>query len=80
MAAAREAGSDTIGAFIDWLQSHGYVIAQWNRNELMTHHDILEPAWKPIEHWLADYYGIDLNKVDDERKAILEELRKKHVS
>lgn len=156
--AAVQAGSDKIGAFLDWLDQHHYVIAEWknpvydiepkvlvrNQHDDKYHrvtrklpHDVpgtdtpglcgAEPQpynvddqitngrwygqlssggtandlcpecerryafepWeqregktpqlfgthKSINDWLADYYGIDMNAVERERIAILEQVR-----
>lgn len=75
MADARAAGSDTIGTFIDWLQQQGYVIAKWDNRPDHMKHDQLYPIHKPIENWLAEYFEIDLNKIDAERKALLDQIR-----
>ena len=40
-----------------------------------TERDELVSVDRSIERWLADYYDIDLDRVEAERRAILEELR-----
>lgn len=73
MAKAREEGSETIGAFLEWLQGKGLVLCTW----------IEEPnapeGWRPdsrgIQRLLADYFGVDLVKVEAERLALLEYVR-----
>lgn len=65
--------SQELGFFLDWLTSNGIVLAKW-------HDDIdqLYPAHETIQNILARYFDIDMNKVDEERAQILEELRSKN--
>ncbi len=65
--------SHKIGEFLDWLeQEKGITLAQWDD------HDRLMPARTGgFERLLADYFGIDLDKVEAEKMAILEQLRAK---
>lgn len=73
MTKARKDGSETIGAFLEWLQEQGLVLCTW----------IEEPnapeGWRPdprgIQRLLAGYFGVDLVKVDAERKALLAWVR-----
>lgn len=73
MAKAREDGSETIGAFLEWLQSQGLTLCTWFGA------DMREQGWRPdsrgIQRLLADYFGVDLVKVDAERMEILKHLR-----
>jgi len=68
--------SQRIGEFLDWLlhEKH-YVIAQWEKEI-----DLLQPAHYDscglIEGLLADYYKIDLKKVESEKQAILTAFQK----
>ena len=70
MRAARDT-SQTIGDFIDWLS--------YNDMRICDYCDYGEGEYHPtrltIEQLLAKYYEIDLNKVEEERCAILNELR-----
>lgn len=62
--------SQSIGEFIEWLlNERGYVLAEWNEN------DELFPVHPDIEKLLAEYFQIDLNKIENERRAILRALR-----
>lgn len=56
--------SQTIGEFLDWLGTMGYHIAD----------DMPYMLNRTIEEWLALYFDIDMDKVEDERRQILEEL------
>ena len=54
--------SQEAGAFLDWLFNNGYVrrTAKFRGG---------------MEEMLAKFYNINLNKVEDERRALLEEIR-----
>lgn len=66
--------SQKIGDFLEWLRDEKhYVIAQW----LPTNPDSLMSVSFNIEGILAEYFMIDLNKVERERQAILEDFRKR---
>jgi hypothetical protein len=65
--------SDTLTEFYDWLNERGWLLARWevdgNENEY------LEPVYTRPEQLFAEFFGIDLNLIETERLAILEELR-----
>lgn len=72
--------SQKIGEFLDWLLNDGLVEAsppslkERPRGVTLAY---LEPGKRlvplgwPIEHLLAAYFEIDLNKVEEEKRAIL---------
>lgn len=61
--------SQTIGEFLDWLtEVKGYVLAEYDEN------DRLYPKYSSIETLLAEFFGIDLKKIEEERRAILKSL------
>lgn len=64
--------SQIIGDFLENLPN-GLVLARWGGFE----HDDLFLAHKRTEEVLADYFGIDLDKIEQEKRAMLEELRAK---
>lgn len=77
--AAREEGhSDSIGAFLDWLQNErGVTLARYGVDNAWGE-SRLHPVHGSIESWLAEYFEIDLDKIEAERSAILsyrEEIR-----
>lgn len=76
--------SNKIGDFLDWLMSKGIVLAEWVENEDEDTSDIMPDLLMSsirgsngINKILADYYGIDLDKVEQERRALLDWLREK---
>jgi len=60
--------SQTIGDFLDWLSERGIVLCRPER-----HHYC--PIPETAEQLLAQYFQIDLNKVEAEKRVILEKLR-----
>jgi hypothetical protein len=62
-----------IGVFLEWLSAQGAVIASWGKDEYDE--DRLIPIPDSIEQLLADYSGVDLQKMENEKRAILEVAR-----
>ncbi len=60
--------SQEIGNFLEWLGDNGVILAEYRGEELNSYS-------YTIEKLLAKYFGIDLVKADDEKRAILESLR-----
>ena len=61
--------SQKIGEFLEWLQNEREItLCEENGDEFY-------PARIPIERLLAEYFEIDLDKVEAERSAILGGLR-----
>jgi len=79
---------NAIGDFIEWLSyEKKFIFAkqyEWDEEEdkiigegtRMVHHSQLLPSPVRIEDCLAEFFGIDENKLEVERRAILEECRK----
>lgn len=75
--------SQKIGEFMEWLSSErNFVLAQrWPIEELDEEDDFgdLEEVLLPIqihkEKLLAEFFGVDLDKAEEERRALLDELR-----
>lgn len=70
--------SNSIGEFLDWLrEERNLVICEWYDGE--NPKDLSPAAYYQtqisIETLLAEYLEIDLNKVEQERMALLEWLR-----
>lgn len=64
--------SQVCGEFLEWLQGEGFVIAKWQRGQ----QDTLRAASLNMEKTLADFFGIDLDKIETEKRAMLEDMRK----
>ena len=80
--------SQAIGEFIEWLGTEGMIIARYATKEdewadegeervaTGTYEGDLLPVLTSIEKILAQYFGVDLNKAEKEKRAILESLKK----
>lgn len=71
MLAARDE-SQAIGNFIEWLGEQGMSICTYNETRYAYAYS---PHRKSIEEILAQYFEIDLGKVEQERRVILENFR-----
>ncbi len=71
--------SDTLTEFYDWLHDQGYCIAEEIEHEWEDEYDdyghMLHPVRIRPEQLFADFFGIDLDKIETERRAILDALR-----
>lgn len=67
---ALQGANQIVGNFIEWLGEAGYVIAKYD--------DIgdLWSANRSIDRLLAEHFEIDLDKLEEEKVAMLEEIRK----
>jgi hypothetical protein len=70
--------SQKLGAFLEWMQEQGYFIYSYDEAS-----EICEECGRghfarvnlTIEALLAEYFGIDLKKLEQERTQILEDVR-----
>lgn len=63
--------SQAIGEFLEWLGAEkGLHVAQW-----ISEHRLM-PANYSTEKLLAEFFDIDLDKLEDEKRAMIEEQRK----
>lgn len=81
MAAARaELSTQAIGAFLEWCQSEGIVLARWHTTEyesplgVKQTYDELVLQGGSIDNILMRYAGVDPVKVENERRAIMAAL------
>ena len=65
------AQSQAIGEF---LETSGYVLAEYRQFEDIKD-PMLAPVGKPINDILAGYFKIDLNKIETEKRQMLDILR-----
>ena len=68
--------SQAIGEFLEWLQTKGIELASYPNNGEPVGYEHLMPYRKSIQQILADYFNIDLGKIEAEKRAILKELIK----
>jgi hypothetical protein len=79
--------SQAIGEFLEWLQQEKHYEIMETRKFVETFEHMMKPGTYtaevertvPIrastEHLLAEFFGIDLNKVDLEKRALLKSLQ-----
>ena len=67
--------SQKIGEFMDWLRGEkGLEIATWIDDEDRGRESLV-PANVHTEKFLAEYFNIDLDKAEQERRALIESIR-----
>lgn len=66
--------SQKIGEFIDWLKEQGIVFAIEGQKEDLV------PFYRNTESLLYEFFEIDGNKVEKERRQILKYLKKSQLS
>lgn len=62
--------SQAQGEFLEWLQSKGFVLMYWD-----DENDTWQYDYRPIRARLAEYHEIDLDKLEQEKRAMLAEVR-----
>ena len=67
--------SQIIGEFLSTMAAEGKRLCEWVEDDV----DEFLPVPMTIEAILADYYNIDLNKVDQERQALLDHIRERNA-
>jgi hypothetical protein len=67
--------SNAIGGFLDWIGSRDppLYLCECAREE-----EAFFPVYPNIEKLLAEFYQIDLNKVEEERRLLLEMVREQN--
>ncbi len=66
--------SQILSNFVDWLNSKGYAICTIEETPGYPKEQHI-PLRKTYEQLFADYFEIDLNKCEQERRALLEAIR-----
>jgi hypothetical protein len=68
--------SQIIGDFLEWLLNEQHtVLARYDITDDSSPDEELVPIVTNIEAVLAEYFGVDLNKAEAEKRAILDALR-----
>ena len=65
--------SQVIGEFLEWCETKGLLLGMW---ETGGGPDRFYPVHIPVNNLLADYFGIDLRVLENEKRAMLAEQRK----
>lgn len=69
---AVSAKSQEIGTFLEWIEEKGWRFATYREDGRQT----LDPVYFGTkEKLLAEYFHIDLDKIEAEKRAMLDELR-----
>ena len=63
-----------LSEFVDWLNSKGYAICKVEETPGYPKEQWI-PFRKSYEELLADYFGVDLKKAEQEKQAILKSLQ-----
>lgn len=66
--------SQTCGEFMDWLFSEKKIILAKYDGELG--HERLWPSGAVVVDLLAEFFGIDQSKIEDEKRALLAAIRR----
>jgi hypothetical protein len=79
--------SQEIGTFLNWLDEQGIYLSREHRhtdacwsNECRLRDGQLTRYYEPIQKLLARFYGIDLDKLEREKREILADIRKQRAS
>ena len=70
------AQSQAQGELLDWLRQSGRRLMRWHEwDEEGRHHEDWVPDSRSIEAILAEFHGIDMARIDAEKRAMLAQLR-----
>jgi hypothetical protein len=67
--------SQTIGEFLEWLPTQGITLCTFHYNT-----EQYCPAMQTITTLLAKFFDIDLDKIETEKRAMLDNLRQKSTT
>ena len=84
---ALEGKNDVVAGFLEWLSANEFVIARYHEHTDPCYddeddrvcgynEDDLYPVRRNIESLMAEYFGISLTKLEDEKRAMLDEIRR----
>lgn len=68
-----DGANETIGDFLEWLDENGMVVCQRTDNNV---HNLYWPVAKSVEQLIAEFFGLDRKKLEDEKRAMLDEIRR----
>jgi len=75
MVAVKDA-SRHISEFLEWLGSENIVLCKWYDEGEDDSNKGFYPLCRGNQYIVADFFKVDLKKVEEERRAILDEFRK----
>ncbi len=62
----------TIGDFLDWLEEKGFMLCQYDDWENLV------PSFERKAKIIADFFGINEDKLEEEKRAMLASLSAQH--
>lgn len=65
--------SQAIGEFLEWADAHGMFLARYQKRGAL---DEPVPVGTSVTELLAEFYGIDLTKIETEKRAMLDAMRR----
>lgn len=65
---------EIIREFLEWASGNGMEFGSWEPGLVGQVYDNFNPVNQSIDQYLARYFGIDMGKVDEERRAMLASL------
>lgn len=66
--------SQKLGEFLEWMESREIVFAVWIKSDNIWQEDELRPFHINIEQLLADFFKIDLKKLQTESEQMYAEI------
>jgi len=72
---AIRAESQCQGEFLEWLGEQGILLCRLDTGDDSGEHYPYIPIYATKEELLARYHGVDLDKLEEEKQAIIEECR-----
>lgn len=68
--------SNELGHFLDWLiNENNYVLCEWTEDDAEKDYRRVYLGSNKINEILAEFFHVDLNKVEQERRALLDWIR-----
>ncbi len=64
--------SQELGSFIEWAKGKGWTLRKWHEEDDYTGYI---SVGKSIQEMLAEFYNIDLVKLEEEKEDLLKQIR-----
>ena len=64
--------NQVVGDFVEWLGEKGFTICE---SGCGPGSEIYEPAFKRTEEWIAEFFEIDAEKLENEKRQMLDKIR-----
>lgn len=65
---------EIIREFLEWASENGMEFGRWEPGLAGQVYDNFNPVNQSIDQYLSRFFGIDMGKVDEERRAMLSSL------